>query len=81
MALADFERDLSEGGFLARLPLSLEDIEPEYDALVARHTAREGFRTYDVLHVASARTMQCGKFLTFDDKAKRLAQLAGMKTN
>ena len=81
MALADFEQDLSDGMFLARSPLTLEDMESEFDSLVARYTAREGFRTYDVLHVASARTLNCGEFLTFDDKAKKLASLAGMKTN
>lgn len=81
MALADFEQDLSDGLFLARSPLTLEDIASEFNALVARYTAREGFRTYDVMHVASARTMGCGKFLTFDSKAKKLAKLTGMKTN
>jgi predicted nucleic acid-binding protein len=61
--------------------LTLEDIATEYDSLVARYTAREGFRTYDVVHVASARILGCGKFLTFDDKAKKLAKLAGLRTN
>lgn len=32
MALADFERDISNGVFLARSPLTLEDIEPEFDS-------------------------------------------------
>jgi predicted nucleic acid-binding protein len=81
IALADFERDLSDGVFLVRSPLTLADIEPEYDSLVDRYTAREGFRTYDILHVASARTLDCGKFLTFDERAKKLATLAGMNTN
>lgn len=80
VALADFKQDLGEGVFLARSPLTLGDIEPEFDALVARYTAREGFRTYDVIHVASARTLNCKRFLTFDDKTKKLATLAGMKT-
>lgn len=80
MALADFEKDLGDGVFLARSPLTLEDIESEFDALVARFTAKEGFRTYDLVHVASAQTLKCGKFLTFDDKAKKLATLAGLKT-
>lgn len=81
IALADFEHDLSEGQFLSQSTLTLEDIAPEYDSLVARYTAKEGFRTYDVIHVASARTMNCERFLTFDEKAKALAKLAGMKTN
>jgi predicted nucleic acid-binding protein len=80
MALADFNQDLSDSVFLVRSPLTLEDIEPEFDALVARYTAREGFRTYDVIHVASARALSCVKFLTFDDKTRKLATFAGMKT-
>ena len=79
IALADFEQDLDRGVFLARSPLTLEDMEPEFDQLAARYTAREGFRTYDLINVASARTMQCKRFLTFDDKSKRLAKLAGLK--
>jgi predicted nucleic acid-binding protein len=81
MARADFERDLSEGVFLVRSPLTLEDIAPEFESLVERYTARNGFRTYDLMHVASARTMGCGKFLSFDDKAKSQARLIGLKTN
>jgi predicted nucleic acid-binding protein len=81
MALADFEQDVSDGEFLARSSLTLEDIEPEVDAMVARYTAREGFRTYDVMHVASARTMSCARFLTFDNRTKKLASLVGMKTD
>ncbi len=81
MAIGDFEQDLVEGLFLARSPLALEDIEPEFDDLAARYTARHGFRTYDVTHVASARTMGSKRFLTFDAKAKKLANLAGLQTD
>jgi predicted nucleic acid-binding protein len=73
--------DLSDGKFLSRSPLTLEDIESEFDSLAARYTAREGFRTYDVIHIASARRMGSKTFLTFDSKAKKLAKLAGLKTN
>ncbi len=81
VALADFENDLSDALFLKRTPLTLQAIEPEFDSLVARHTAREGFRTYDVIHVASALTMGCELFLTFDKTAKLLAKRVGLKTN
>jgi len=81
LAIADFERDLSDAQFVAKSSLTLEDIEPEYEALVAQYTSKHGFRTYDVIHVASARTMKCGRFLTFDSKAKSLAKMAGLKTN
>ena len=81
MAFADFEQDLSNAQFLVPSSLTLEDIEPEYDSLVTRYTAKQGIRTYDVIHVASARTASCTRFLTFDEKAKALANLAGLKTN
>lgn len=79
-AMADFEEDLREETFLKRATLTLEDIESEFHTLAARHTARAGFRTYDILHVAAARTMRCKRFLTFDAKAKRLAKLEGLET-
>jgi predicted nucleic acid-binding protein len=79
IALGDFEQDLADGLFLARSPLALEDIEAEFDDLAARYTSRHGFRTYDVIHVASARTMGSKRFLTFDARAKKLAKLAGLE--
>ncbi len=62
-------------------PLTLSEIERDVESLVARYTARHGFRTYDILHVASARALGCSRFLTFDAKAQKLAQLVGMKTD
>lgn len=79
VAQADFAQDLQDATFLQRTPLTLRDIEPEFELLASRHTAREGFRTYDVIHVASARTMNCRRFLTFDLKAKNLAKLEGLQ--
>ena len=81
MALANFEQDLGDGQLVVRSPLTLEDIEQEFDILVAKYTARHGFRTYDMIHVASARSLGCKKLLTFDEKAKSLAKLAGLDTN
>jgi predicted nucleic acid-binding protein len=81
MAIGDFEKDLSDGLFLNRSPLALEDIESEFGHLAARYTPREGFRTYDVIHVASARAMGSNRFLTFDARAKKLAKLAGLKVS
>jgi predicted nucleic acid-binding protein len=62
-------------------------IEPETEVdrifldLVHRHTARHGFRTYDILHVATALALGCDTFWSFDAKAKKLAKLEGLKTN
>jgi len=78
---ADFEKDLSEGIFVTHSPLALVDIEEEFVRLSDRYTPHDGFRTYDLIHVASARVMGGKRFLTFDVKARRLATLAGLKTD
>lgn len=81
VALLEFERHIDDETFLRRSPLTLRDIEFDVRSLIERFTAREGFRTYDVMHVASALALGCQQFLTFDQKARKLAQLAGLKTN
>jgi predicted nucleic acid-binding protein len=80
MAHADLEADLQSGGRWKRVPLSLSDIELEFDTLSRRYTAMHGFRTYDLIHVASALKLRCRRFLSFDQKANALAQLMGLKT-
>jgi predicted nucleic acid-binding protein len=80
-AHADFDEDLKCEVFLKRTPLSLADIEPEFLSLTARFTAKHGFRTYDVIHIASALTLRCRRFLSFDAKALKLAKLVGLHTN
>lgn len=77
-AQAKFSEHLGDGVFLKRTPLALEDIETEFNTLVARHTARSGFRTYDIMHVAAARTLRCKRFLSFGERAKRLAKFEGL---
>ena len=80
LAQGDFTDDFKAGQRLRLHPLNLADIESEFESLARRHTAREGFRTYDVIHVASALTLRCARFLSFDDKANRLAKLVGLET-
>ena len=58
-----------------------EVVEPVFRDLSHRHTAREGFRTYDILHVASALVLGCDTFWSFDAKAKKLARLEGLAVN
>lgn len=77
----EFTTHLDQATFLQRSPLELRELEGEVESLVARYTARHGFRTYDIIHVASARALGCLRFLTFDAKARKLAELVGMKTD
>jgi predicted nucleic acid-binding protein len=80
LAQTDFEAQVKREHFLKRVSLSLPDIEPDFSSLVRRFTATHGFRTYDIMHVASAMKLRCKRFLSFDAKATALAKLVGLKT-
>ena len=54
-------------------------LERQFEELSLRHTAKYGFRTYDLLHVASALIFDCDTFWSFDTKASRLAKLEGLE--
>jgi predicted nucleic acid-binding protein len=47
--------------------------------LSKKHTANIGSRSLDILHVASALSINAERFLTLDDRQTRLAALAGLK--
>lgn len=79
VALATFKHDLAEAAFLRPAPVEISDLQPEFEDMVARYTAKHGFRTYDLLHVAAARLLGCGQFFSFDERAKKLARLEGFK--
>jgi predicted nucleic acid-binding protein len=81
VASEDFAHDMQSALVLRPLALSLEEIEPQFEALVGRHTAKHGFRTYDILHVASALHLGCDTFWSFDEKARKLAKLEGLRLN
>ena len=76
---ARFREDL-ELGCYEECPMELTRISRRFEDLSLRHTARHGFRTYDLLHVASAIALGCGRFWSFDGKALSLAQLEGLET-
>jgi predicted nucleic acid-binding protein len=78
-ALAVFRDDLAQRAMLRAVALPTEDIERQCEELSLRHTARHGFRAYDLLHVASALLLGCDTFWSFDPKASRLAALEGLK--
>jgi hypothetical protein len=59
--------------------LAAEDLTRQTEELSLRHTAKHGFRAYDVLHVSSALLLRCDTFWSFDPKASRLAVLEGLK--
>jgi len=78
-AQANFRSDLFKPTFYRDAPLVLSELEREFEELSLRHTARYGFRTYDLLHVASALALKCDAFWSFDSKALKLASMEGLK--
>jgi predicted nucleic acid-binding protein len=79
VAWVSFQDDLANGAFLRPARLSDWQVEEEFAALSRRFTARQGFRTYDLLHVTAARLLGCDTFWSFDERASKLAGLAGLK--
>lgn len=77
-ALASFREDVRAGTVLQSAALALERLQVEFEELALRHTAKHGFRTYDLLHVAAAIVLGCDTFWSFDLKASKLARLAGL---
>ncbi len=67
------------GGVYYRPQLSWSAIFIHAHDLSNKHTASIGARTLDILHVASALSINADRFLTLDDRQTRLAALAGLK--
>lgn len=81
MAEAQLADELDDGRAWRAVEVRQSDVEQWFTTLVHRHTARHGFRTYDLLHVSAALVLGCDTFWSFDLKAKKLAQLEGLRTN
>lgn len=76
-----FLSEVDSGIRYRRCPVDESSVERLFMELSHRHTAKEGFRTYDILHVSSALVLGCDTFWSFDAKAKKLAKLEGLKVN
>lgn len=78
---AFFFENLAAGRLLRSAVCDEAVLERQFQILSHRHTAKEGFRTYDILHVSSALVLGCETFWSFDTKAKKLAKLEGLRVN
>jgi predicted nucleic acid-binding protein len=76
-----FLDDLQRGVMIRTTRLQLETLASVFDELAHRHTMKHGFRACDIMHVASALILGCDAFSSFDAKAKKLAELEGLKVN
>jgi predicted nucleic acid-binding protein len=77
-ALDDFDRDLAEGRLHVADLLWRRTLN-RAEELSRSHTAALGTRTLDVLHVASAESLDCRIFVTYDDRQTLLAKAVGFR--
>lgn len=71
-SLAAFETDL-KGGYLQLVSCDLAAVADEAARLSGLHTLNAGHRSFDILHVATARLLKATTFLTFDANQRKLA--------
>ena len=78
-AHATFIADVRCGVFLRQTQIAQSELEAAFEELALRHTAKHGFRTNDLIHVAAALILNCDQFWSFDPKACKLASLEGLR--
>ena len=76
--MARFEEHEKKGIYY-RPQLDWSDIFIHAIDLSKMHSAAMGLRSLDILHVASALSINADRFLTLDDRQTKLAALAGLK--
>jgi predicted nucleic acid-binding protein len=76
-SLAALEADL-QAGYLQLTPCDFSVIIEEARRLSDRHTLTGGHRSFDVLHVATARVAKATNFLSFDANQRKLARAIGL---
>ena len=78
LLLSRFEEH-EKSGIYYRPQLDWSDIFINAIDLSKKHSASIGSRSLDILHVASALSINADRFLTLDDRQTRLAALTGLK--
>jgi predicted nucleic acid-binding protein len=77
--IADWDSDLATGA-VKIVSCDMPEILRYAGTLSVTHTSENGHRSLDVLHVATAVHLGARRFLSFDDRQKKLARAAGLKT-
>jgi predicted nucleic acid-binding protein len=77
-ALQHVADDLASG-FLQLERVELAEVFQEADRLSNIYTVGGGHRSFDILHVATAKLLKAEIFLTFDLNQRRLAEAQGLK--
>ena len=73
----DLASDLRTG-VVQVVAADLASVFTRAEAISARHTQTKGNRAFDILHVATARELGAGEFLSFDVSQRRLAAAEGL---
>lgn len=76
-SLAALEADL-QPGYLQLAPCDFSAIVEEARRLSDRYTLTGGHRSFDILHVATARIVKATAFLSFDANQRKLADAVGL---
>jgi len=77
--LADYENQLKHRQTFRPVILENTLLLHQSRLLSDRHTAKHGFRSLDIVHVAQAIILNCKHFASFDTKARQLAAIEGLK--
>jgi predicted nucleic acid-binding protein len=78
LIMSRFEKHETDGVFY-RPHLDWSAIYSHATDLSKKHTASIGSRSLDILHVASALSIEADRFLTLDSRQTNLAALAGLR--
>ncbi len=76
--LAKLQANIAAGAVVVQ-PVDWPDVVSMAERLSAQYTWTEGYRGFDVLHVATALHLGVKEFLTFDANQKKLAKAEGLK--
>jgi predicted nucleic acid-binding protein len=77
-ALSMFHANIASGAIVV-VPVDWADVASIAERLSAQYTWTEGYRGFDVLHIATALHLGAREFLTFDRNQKKLAEAEGLK--
>jgi predicted nucleic acid-binding protein len=78
LAFAEVESDLADE-ILVHTAIPWTDVFRHAEELSEQHTESLGVRSFDLMHVAMARTLEAKEFLTFDNRQASLAKAAGLR--
>jgi predicted nucleic acid-binding protein len=76
-ALSKLQLEIASGAVVV-VPVDWADVVSIGERLSAQYTWTEGYRGFDVIHVATALHLGVSEFLTFDGKQKQLAEAEGL---